>query len=207
MVRRGQRGQTSVEYLGIIVVVGAMLAILIGAGTGIGSEVTRRIGCVIQLTNCPGDGGGPTAQLPPGAGPPPSAPPPVPEPPKTPEQNRLERLQLLRDYRDIPLSEFIEKKNDPNHDQRMDWTDDGCSAPVVGSSGKSFDFTQACQRHDYGYRNSKDLGVFKQDKKAIDDRFLQDMKDHCATRASSQQGACYRWAYTFYAGVRAFGGF
>ena len=203
--RRRQRGQTSVEYLGIVLVVGAIVLVLIGAGTGIGSEVARRIGCVVQFTNCPGDAGTPTADAPTPGDPPASEPAPAQPPLLTPQQIRQERLKLLREDRDISLSEFIEKKNSPGRDPRMDWTDDGCSAPIVGSTGASFDFTQACERHDYGYRNSKDLGVFGSDKKAIDDRFLQDMKDHCATRSVFLRGRCYNWAYTFYAGVRAFG--
>jgi hypothetical protein len=42
----------------------------------------------------------------------------------------------------------------------LDWTTDGCSAPIVGSEGRSFNFRAACDRHDFGYRNFKALGLF-----------------------------------------------
>ena len=35
----------------------------------------------------------------------------------------------------------------------LDWSNDGCSAPIVGSEGRSFNFRAACDRHDFGYRN------------------------------------------------------
>src|SRR5580765_274282 len=38
-------------------------------------------------------------------------------------------------------------------DRWFDWSSDGCSAPLVGNTGRSFDFTKACKRHDFGYRN------------------------------------------------------
>ncbi|MBJ7426381.1 MAG: hypothetical protein JHD22_05530, partial [Ilumatobacteraceae bacterium] len=37
----------------------------------------------------------------------------------------------------------------------FDQSSDLCSAPVIGSTGRSFDFTQACERHDFAYRNYK----------------------------------------------------
>ena len=39
----------------------------------------------------------------------------------------------------------------------LDWSNDGCSAPIVGSEGRSFNFRPACDRHDFGYRNLKIL--------------------------------------------------
>ena len=37
----------------------------------------------------------------------------------------------------------------------FDWSTDGCSAPLVGGEGRSFNFVAACRRHDFGYRNLK----------------------------------------------------
>ena len=51
------------------------------------------------------------------------------------------------------ISAFVNIANEQNHDVRLDWSSDGCSAPVVHSTGRSFDFTNACRRHDFGYRN------------------------------------------------------
>jgi hypothetical protein len=116
------------------------------------------------------------------------------------ERNLVER------YLTADLSEFLDYKHSPTQDPRLDYSDDGCSAPIVGSSGRSFDFTQACERHDFGYRNSKRLGFFPEAKAAIDRRFLEDMLDHCATRAADLRTRCRGWAYVFFAGVTVFGG-
>lgn len=43
-----------------------------------------------------------------------------------------------------------------------------------------YDFTDACLRHDFGYRNSKDLDIFDGEKSRIDNQFRDDMRDHCA---------------------------
>ncbi len=186
MGARSQRGQTAVEYLGILLAVAAILAVLLTAAPGIGVAVAERIGCVIQFSDC-------------------ATPGPAAAPALTPEQIRAQRIELLDRYQAVSLQEFLDEKRSPGRDERMDWSDDGCSAPVVGSTGASFDFTAACERHDYGYRNSKDLDVFADRKAAIDARFYEDMRDHCATRSVLLRGSCYRWAATFYAGVRAFG--
>lgn len=116
-----------------------------------------------------------------------------------------EQRELVDRYLDAPLEEFLDYRDSSQRDERLDWSTDECSAPVVGSTGVSFDFTDACLRHDFGYRNTKQLGLFGQRKAEIDNRFLADMKDHCATRGALLQASCYRWAYTFYHAVRRFG--
>ncbi len=55
----------------------------------------------------------------------------------------------------------------------LDWTTDGCSAPVVGGQGRSFNFTQACVRHDFGYRNTKKLGHFTESTRAAINSFCE----------------------------------
>ncbi|MEY3493475.1 MAG: Prokaryotic phospholipase, partial [Actinomycetota bacterium] len=55
-----------------------------------------------------------------------------------------------------PLPQFAlaaERQQPP----QFDWTTDWCSAPLVGSSGRSFDFALPCRRHDFAYRNAKRL--------------------------------------------------
>ena len=41
----------------------------------------------------------------------------------------------------------------------LDWSTDGCSAPLIGSEGRTFDFRIPCARHDFSYRNFTALGL------------------------------------------------
>lgn len=89
----------------------------------------------------------------------------------------------------------------------LDWTTDGCSAPVVGSQGRSFNFTQACVRHDFGYRNAKRLGHLTELTRAeIDKQFLQDLQSSCSRQVRTRKVRCLLWAETFYIAVRATAG-
>ncbi|MGI9019408.1 MAG: phospholipase A2 [Solirubrobacterales bacterium] len=103
------------------------------------------------------------------------------------------------------LGAFLRYRGSAERDERLDYSTDECSAPVVGSSGQSFDFTEACLRHDFGYRNYGRLGLLDGLRRSIDERFLTDMQAHCATRAHDQVIRCLAWARDFYRGVRAFG--
>jgi len=103
------------------------------------------------------------------------------------------------------LERFLAHRRSLARDPRLDWSTDRCSAPLVGSRGQSFDFTDACRRHDFGYRNYGRLGLFEARRRAVDERFLADMRDHCATRPRWEMVRCLAWARTFYLGVRAFG--
>lgn len=96
----------------------------------------------------------------------------------------------------------------------FDWSTDLCSAPLVGNSGRSFDFTEPCRRHDFGYRNTK---LFDQRygagrawnsaaRKQIDRQFLTDMLAHCSARWIIDRPPCMSWAYTYYGAVRVAGG-
>ncbi len=99
-------------------------------------------------------------------------------------------------------------------DPWFDWTSDGCSAPLVGNTGRSFDFTVACQRHDFGYRNLRLLeqryggGTFwnTRARERVDKQFLADMRAHCRGRRWYDGPTCTSWAYTFYGVVRVAGG-
>ena len=89
----------------------------------------------------------------------------------------------------------------------LDWTTDGCSAPVVGSEGRSFNFTQACIRHDFGYRNVKRLGQFNEVVRTkLDEQFRRDLESSCATQVRTRKIRCLIWAEAFYVAVRATGG-
>jgi hypothetical protein len=96
----------------------------------------------------------------------------------------------------------------------FDWSTDLCSAPLVGNTGRTFNFTEPCRRHDFGYRNSKLLdhrygaGRYWNGtaRKRIDQQFLADMLSHCASRRVIDRPTCMSWAYTFYGAVRVAGG-
>jgi hypothetical protein len=89
----------------------------------------------------------------------------------------------------------------------LDWTTDGCSAPVVGGEGRSFNFTHACVRHDFGYRNIKRLGKFNEIiRTKLDEQFNRDLESSCATQVRTRKIRCLMWAETFYVAVRATGG-
>jgi hypothetical protein len=89
---------------------------------------------------------------------------------------------------------------------QLDWTTDGCSAPVVGSEGRSFNFRSACWRHDFGYRNFKRLGTFNQFVRLqIDEQFRLDTETTCAPRVRTARFRCFAWAEVFFVAVRASG--
>lgn len=99
-------------------------------------------------------------------------------------------------------------------DTWFEWSTDFCTAPLVGNTGRSFNFTEPCRRHDFGYHNAKLLdkryGAGRYwnatTRKRIDGQFLADMKNHCRGRSFMIEPTCMSWAYTFYSAVRAFGG-
>jgi hypothetical protein len=67
----------------------------------------------------------------------------------------------------------------------LDWSTDGCSAPLVG--GGPFDFTVPCTRHDLAWRNLRRVGQrFDRDvwnaanKQEADRRFRDDLRTRCS---------------------------
>ena len=89
----------------------------------------------------------------------------------------------------------------------LDWTTDGCSAPVIGGEGRSFNFTHACIRHDFGYRNIKRLGQFNEVVRTkLDEQFHRDLESSCSSQVRTRKIRCLMWAETFYVAVRATGG-
>jgi hypothetical protein len=89
----------------------------------------------------------------------------------------------------------------------LDWTTDGCSAPIVGSEGRSFNFRTACDRHDFGYRNFKALGLFDTSTRTqIDEQLHRDMNRACDSQRRTLKVRCVAWSEIFYTMVRAAGG-
>lgn len=131
----------------------------------------------------------------------------------------------------ISLSEFDRSRFMWRRQQPwFDWTTDGCSVPIIGNDGRSFNFATACRRHDFGYRNLKLLdrryncvglapgticsidtwsyGHFwnAEQRSRIDEQFQRDMFTSCTTRARSMRVRCEAWAITFFQSVRTIGG-
>ena len=112
----------------------------------------------------------------------------------------------------------------------FDWSTDGCSAPLIGVEGRSFNFVAACRRHDFGYRNLKLLdqryncsdtqpgsicsvsswtyGRFwnSTQRQRVDEQFNRDMLEHCASRLRSFRVRCEAWAFAYFKSVRTIGG-
>ena len=175
-----EEGQASPEYAGLVLVLALFAGALLAAvnpGTGIARSVESALCRALDASCTESD-----------------------EAPRT--QREILDAVLVAD-----LEAFQEYKDSADHDPRMDYSDDNCSAPVLGSSGPGFDFTVACERHDFGYRNSKRLGVFGEYKTWIDAIFLRDMRATCDAASIVGRGQCRAMAELYYAGVRAGGGF
>ena len=98
-------------------------------------------------------------------------------------------------------------------DNWYDWSTDFCSAPLVGNTGRTFNFTNPCRRHDFGYRNlhllDRRYGAghwTPANRLRVDHQFLTDMRQHCWSRAWYDEPTCLAWAEAFYTAVRAAGG-
>jgi len=128
--------------------------------------------------------------------------------------SHLARLETL--VFSTPIESFMQiTLRRTGGDASFDWTTDRCSAPLVGSTGRSFDFTAACSRHDFAYRNYKraDAAASRPGhlwnshmRHRIDQRFRHDMRGHCSRRAITERGTCFAWAELFYRLVRVAGG-
>jgi hypothetical protein len=86
----------------------------------------------------------------------------------------------------------------------FDWSDDGCSCSPddVGD----FDFLQACQRHDFGYRNGKKLGIFNTTvENRVDSNLKNDLYDVCKKFSRYRGLECDLIANIYVAAVRKYG--
>ncbi len=127
----------------------------------------------------------------------------VASPPSATDRQLVDALLFDIDLATFSRQRFTFTRAHPH----LDWSTDGCSAPVVGNEGRSFNFRRACVRHDFGYRNYKRLGTFDETTRlALDERFRLDMIESCAPRRRTFKIRCLAWAQVFHASVRAVGG-
>jgi hypothetical protein len=109
-----------------------------------------------------------------------------------------------------PLKTFVALAEDPKRDERLNWTTDGCSAPIIGSSGRTFNFYDACRRHDFAYRNFSRLNSGKwwneSFRARVDAVFKKDMSADCVKRSALDKRSCMAWVNIFYEVVRAYSG-
>ncbi len=123
----------------------------------------------------------------------------------TPDRGIVDRLVF-----DTPLKRFrIERTRAKRIHRWLITSTDGCSAPIVRSSGRSFNFRLACERHDLAYANYSvlsrlSLGVeWNASLRAkVDDRFQRDLQDTCSKRRHSERLRCDAWAVVFFHAVR-----
>lgn len=88
-------------------------------------------------------------------------------------------------------------------DYRFNWTTDYCSSSPDNPLG--FNFTLSCYRHDFGYRNYKEMAQFPANKGRLDSAFYADLQRACDRYNAWVRPACDSLAWTYYQAVRAFG--
>jgi hypothetical protein len=88
-------------------------------------------------------------------------------------------------------------------------TTDGCSAPLIGSTGRSFNFRLACERHDFAYANYPLLMRRGHNvewnatlRAKVDDQFQRDLQASCVHRHRSYRLRCDAWVIVFFHAVR-----
>ena len=87
-----------------------------------------------------------------------------------------------------------------------DWNDDGCSVP---SWTYHFSFNDACERHDFGYRNfgrDREYNPSDSRRAMVDGVFLSDLNHICAGYSIFVRPLCYSEAAAGYQLVHVFGG-
>jgi hypothetical protein len=109
---------------------------------------------------------------------------------------------------DPPLEMFRRERSRAARLHRFDTTTDGCSAPLLGSEGRSFNFRLPCERHDFAYRNYWLRAAHGGPawnaalRAAIDDQFQRDLQSVCAKRRGSFRLRCDAWVIVFFHAVR-----
>lgn len=108
-----------------------------------------------------------------------------------------------------PMTTFIATRNAPAGTAyaQFDWSSDGCSSGPFGST--PYDFSQACWRHDFSYRNLKRVEAQtggdmwnERNKYVADRRFQDDMHRRCEAFNAIIKPTCNVAAETFYNAVR-----
>ena len=117
------------------------------------------------------------------------------------------RALVARIAFDLDLNTFARQRSTlARSHPELDWTTDGCSAPVVGSEGRTFDFRIPCARHDFAYRNFTALGILDETLRArIDDQFRKDLYRSCERQLRTRRIRCVAWAELFVEVVRRVG--
>jgi len=113
-----------------------------------------------------------------------------------------------------PLHQFRAERSRAKRTHRwLITTTDGCSAPLVGSSGRSFNFRVACERHDLAYANYSALARLSLDvewnaalRATVDDQFQRDLQELCTKRRHSERLRCDAWSVVFFHAVRVSAG-
>ncbi|WP_254127163.1 phospholipase [Aquihabitans sp. G128] len=96
---------------------------------------------------------------------------------------------------------YANRTKAPNNE--FDWSTDLCSWSPDNPFG--FNFSSACRRHDFNYRNFKATGIFTANKPKIDTAFYNDMKAICAPYGVVKRTACNGLASTYYNAVKKLG--
>ena len=127
-----------------------------------------------------------------------------------PPPSDTERFQQLLFA--TPLTAFVSVA-ERGMPRSLDWSTDHCSAPLVGNTGRSFDFTHSCRRHDFAYRNLKAFDRLDPNRwwtstwrARADEQFRRDLRSQCVDRPLHQRITCRWWAEIFYRAVRTFAG-
>ncbi|MEW2524981.1 phospholipase [Streptomyces sp. NPDC047071] len=86
---------------------------------------------------------------------------------------------------------------------QFNWSTDYCSSSPDNPFG--FPFQTSCARHDFGYRNYKEMGTFSANKARIDSAFYADLKRVCANYSGAKKTTCDATAWTYYQAVDKLG--
>ncbi|MEU5363171.1 phospholipase [Streptomyces sp. NPDC005925] len=85
----------------------------------------------------------------------------------------------------------------------FNWSTDYCSSSPDNPFG--FPFKKACQRHDFGYRNYKEMGTFSANKAHVDSALYEDLKRVCNGYSGGTKTSCDSLAWTYYQAVKNLG--
>ncbi|GGO54744.1 MULTISPECIES: phospholipase [Streptomyces] len=86
---------------------------------------------------------------------------------------------------------------------KFNWSTDYCSSSPDNPFG--FPFEKSCARHDFGYRNYKEMGTFDANKARIDSAFYADLKRVCSAYSGAKKVSCDALAWTYYQAVDKLG--
>jgi hypothetical protein len=130
---------------------------------------------------------------------------PPPDPPKPTRKQLVDRYTFH-----VPMKVFQRARRHEVRDDLLIWKSDGCSFMNTDKPFYVANFLPACQRHDFGYRNYKEMGRFTEKvRHRIDNNFRKDLHKTCSRLSRLvplRVAACLHAADSYYGGVRACGG-